>query len=136
MSNLERQLAPNGDLFLALQKELQNDGRVKNIMNAAGARSSLNDNAEIKRSLSELDTAIATNISNIGLSSYSIGEEPNQVTYRLKDAEDWQDAYRNNPSAINDALDNRVADVSDQIANSKTSAARASNQQHRNLNNK
>lgn len=131
MSNIERQLASNGDLFLALQKELQSDGRTGHIIDVDGGTSKVNTNAEVRRTLTELDAAITTNVSNIGIDKY---RDANGNYQKLETITDWQNAYKNAASEVNDALDNRATDVSDKISNSKTPAARASNQSWKNIN--
>ncbi len=136
LSELEAQLGANGDLFLALQKEMQNDGRKGRILNASGSRSEINDDPEVQRKLKNITQTIAANYANIGLTSYEYKDASgNKVTVELNTVEDWRRAFEEHPSEINNALDMRAGDISDKMADSLTAAARASNQRHKNDNN-
>ncbi len=125
IGSIASQLSSTGDLYLAAQKEIQNDGRTHHVMTVDGNSSDLNTDQSIGRALTGIRQKISDNFANLGRTEYT-DSRGNKHVYASVD--DYVRAYENDSSTVDDALTARDTEISAKIASSKTSAARSSNQ--------
>ena len=146
IGGIAQALSSSGDVFLAAQKDIQNDLRSGKAMRTNGSASALNNDSAIKRALAAIEQSASQEYSNIFKPGWDIDPDTNRTiewtdtsgVHRvgIQDLDALKEAYRADAAKVDKLLDARSEEVSEQISSSKTAAARQFNQQRKSQNSK